>query len=257
MELSGSPVSSARSAAPVSPCRSRAVRMASTFAMSSSPDASRSASTPSRMPPRRFAAAQGVAVPVRSRALWWLSRLSSPGGRRTCTEMVQRATCLTHSISGGQIYRTVDRLSMTCTHRVARAAHLDPMCADVIGGPLGWTDLVHADGTMLVKGQVGGLGDPADLDRVGDRTWRRARPGDHLGERRKLGAEGVGKSVHEEVVRCATRKGDPWFGRTGSATSLQGRRRRCPLNRAARAGRRGRGRCTGSSTRPLAPRNPR
>ena len=37
-----------------------------------------------------------------------------------------------------------------------------------------WTDLVHADGTMLVKGQVGGLGDPANLDRVGDRTWRRA-----------------------------------------------------------------------------------
>jgi hypothetical protein len=75
-----------------------------------------------------------------------------------------------------------------------------------------WTDLVHADGTMLVKGQVGRLGDPANLDRVGDRTWRRARPGDHLGERLELGAEGVGKSVHEEIVRCATRKGDPWFG---------------------------------------------
>ena len=37
-----------------------------------------------------------------------------------------------------------------------------------------WTDVVHADGTMLVKGQVGGLGDPANLDRVGDRTGRRA-----------------------------------------------------------------------------------
>ena len=71
-----------------------------------------------------------------------------------------------------------------------------------------WTDLIHADGTMLVKGQVGGLGDPANLHRVGDRTWRRAPPGDHLGERLKLGAEGVGKPVHEEIVRRSTRKGD-------------------------------------------------
>src|SRR5215212_10235797 len=71
-----------------------------------------------------------------------------------------------------------------------------------------WTDVIHADGTMLVKGQVGGLGDPANLHRVGDRTCRRARPGDHLGERRKLGTEGVGKPVFDVIVPRTTRKGD-------------------------------------------------
>src|SRR4051794_16791076 len=77
---------------------------------------------------------------------------------------------------------------------------------------LSWTDLVHSDWPMLVQGQVGGLRDPADFDRVGDRTGRRARPGHNLGERGKLGAESVGESVHEKDVRCAARKGDPRFG---------------------------------------------
>src|SRR4051794_16837223 len=76
-------------------------------------------------------------------------------------------------------------------------------------GDLFLANLVHADGTMLTKGQIGSLGDPAHFDRVGDGAWGGTRPGHDFGEGRQLGAEGVREAVHEEAVRRTAREGCP------------------------------------------------
>jgi hypothetical protein len=77
--------------------------------------------------------------------------------------------------------------------------------------------LAEPDGAVLAQRAGAGLGDPAGLDGVGERAWRRASAGHHLGEGGQLGAERAAQPVHEEGVRLPVRERDIRLGRPAGA----------------------------------------
>src|SRR5215213_799607 len=80
------------------------------------------------------------------------------------------------------------------------------------GGDRAIADIVQPDRAVLMQRHGGCLGDPTDLDRVGDAAWARDLAGDDVGEGDQLLAERVGKSIHEKRVWRAIREGAARFG---------------------------------------------
>ena len=65
-----------------------------------------------------------------------------------------------------------------------------------------WAHLFHPYRSVQLQGRGTGFGDPAGLQRVGDRARRGSPPRDDLGEGLELGPVGGQEPVHEELRRA-------------------------------------------------------